>query len=124
MKTKHNKECNELFSMMGKDESRSCICKELGHTPTPWKGASGTSLDSIMAGNDRIALCDVTSLKGTSAQANAAFIIRAVNSHETLLKNLKLAVLRLEEFCEQQKKNRIDLTSDLDKAIAQVEGGQ
>ncbi len=55
---------------------------------------------------------------------DAIFIVRAVNSHEALLGALKVAVLRLKEFGEQQKKYRVDLTSDLEKDILEAEGGK
>lgn len=62
-----------------------------GHTPTPWKvcslPASHNHVACIAAGNWIIA--DIT--KCLEWEANAAFIVEAVNSHATLLsQNAKL----------------------------------
>lgn len=64
---------------------------EVKHTPTPWEVSRTHSADWIVAAGELIAICEETNEQKTSAIANAAFIVRAVNSHEDLLGALKLA---------------------------------
>jgi hypothetical protein len=67
------------------------------HTPTPWELGSVTTVclhtdemiesptDGFVAAGDD---CDIE-VKGTNAPANAAFIVRAVNAHDDLVKALE-----------------------------------
>lgn len=95
--------------------------KPVTHTPTPWKlykGANSTLAPSIGTDFDEIA-----PMFGSSREdyANAAFIVRAVNAHEELVKisrDLMFSVQRLangETLYSQ-------LLKDAAKAIAKAEG--
>ena len=57
------------------------------HTPTPWKtlGKSSNEIESTKRGNDELI---VARTFGPDNEANARFIVQAVNSHDELLKGL------------------------------------
>jgi hypothetical protein len=61
-----------------------------GHTPTPWFVHEKNN-DWIMGYGDRIAVLDDPSHIEHTINGNAQFIVRAVNSHDTLLSALKVA---------------------------------
>lgn len=98
------------------------------HTPTPWR-QSGTYIES-----DTLKLiARAIPLKGRSIQEdeekekiallNAEFIVRAVNSHKTILDALDLAYGLLTEFsglASWQDKDD-DVMEIIEKAIARAE---
>ncbi len=60
------------------------------HTPTPWEiGACGTSIRAGEGGEIHIGSTHAGHGTFYSVQANAAFIVRAVNNHERLLTALR-----------------------------------
>lgn len=97
------------------------------HTPTPWT--------FIMAGEDKTQVLidseeklvlhgsSCASMSKKEAKANAAFIVKAVNSHEALLNGAQKALEELSNWVEGQNgyepENAIVY---LKKAIAQAEG--
>lgn len=59
------------------------------HTPTPWRLDNPEST-LVIGSNERIiADCDHPQLPDTEIEANAAFIVRAVNCHDDLVSALK-----------------------------------
>ncbi len=81
------------------------------HTPGPWSISAIRGFDKkvVMAGNITIADCRCVD----QAEANAEYIVKAVNSHEELLGQLKNAVAR----------SSFQGISEARKAIANAEGG-
>lgn len=58
------------------------------HTPTPWIA----KFDEVIGANDRsVAVCGVELNENAIDQANAAFIVKAVNAHEALVAALERA---------------------------------
>lgn len=119
MKTKHDPNRAGCASVL---YSTSCDCNpilKVTHTPTPWiyKKEEGLILNS----NGE---CIVSELRIDSApkalqqQANAVFIVRAGNNHETLLREVKNYRAKVGRDYENT------LISYLDELIAQAEGGQ
>lgn len=82
------------------------------HTPTPWKTVSDTAGFKIQPiadfmpeiGHSRLDIAHVNQydngLKISACEANAAFIVRAVNGHEDLVKALESA----KDFFERMPK--------------------
>lgn len=64
--------------------------KTYQHTPTPWKITKATNGDTYIGGHEwvlkMVSKVDFTALP---VEANAAFIVRACNNYETMLKMLK-----------------------------------
>lgn len=101
------------------------------HTPTPWKVMHNEiGLEwNIEAGNELIA---VLVPKNQRNLDNAAFIVRAVNSHEALLAALKRYMSfngRYGEFGNYEEMDSTDIAVNLsilrkqaNEAIAQAEG--
>jgi len=90
------------------------------HTPTPWKvGFKNPQTIESETGKD-IAACGAYRLSLKEAEANADFIVRAVNSHEALLEAAKQALKFINE-----KANGVYVDASqhlLEKAIQQTEG--
>lgn len=83
------------------------------HTPTPW------SAELVKDQTYRIQDLKKCNVLGTGLnQANAAFIVRAVNAHEELLGASKLVLEIIANGCEVTP----HIASVLDKAIAKAEG--
>lgn len=66
------------------------------HTPTPWEvtptlGKLAITRPHTTAGIAFDSICHMDSSDDIDPEANAAFIVKAVNSHEELLKALKKA---------------------------------
>lgn len=61
------------------------------HTPTPWKVKG--NLNTIEGANG-LTVCDLRS-NTVDADADAAFIVRAVNAHEELVNHLKVWMSRV-----------------------------
>ena len=94
------------------------------HTPTDWQTHGG---EFIRDGDGRaLAYCQSASGKRSvkEVHANAAFIVQAVNSHDTLVDALKIAVIDLEDWLnpdgdfDVSEQGLRDLRKHLDKAIA------
>jgi hypothetical protein len=70
------------------------MTNETKHTPTPWHRAG----DYIVS-EDEIAVAEITNpcLASQTEDANAAFIVRAVNAHEALVRALRELIEAAEE---------------------------
>jgi len=84
------------------------------HTPTPWKLWDGTKVYGHEHDGSDVSIVDSSSsfLSPETSQANAAFIVRAVNCHEELV-----ALLR---ECRHPGLSE-DLYHRIEKAIAKSE---
>lgn len=103
-KAQHQKDC--LYKN-GSPIDIGCSCK---HTPTPWKLESGNLWENLcscvarvggVAGDLGIGIMAPKSPNSYSEKenkANAAFIVRAVNSHEALIEATKNLIKTLESF--------------------------
>ena len=107
------------------------------HTPGPWKavgkvyvaGPTGASIARmiVMAGSSVQKDC----LNEETAQANAEYIVRAVNNHDELVSSLKAIIARisgnfddpdLEAFGPLSDNTEMDILAIAKEAINQVEG--
>lgn len=61
---------------------------EAKHVPTPWECREENGYYGIDTGNPKEQIAN-TSFDGSLDKANAEFIVRAVNSHDALLEELK-----------------------------------
>ena len=87
--------------------------KPAAHTPTPWiRRESKSDVIWIEDGNGRVVMHN-SSVKDPEDQANAAFIVRAVNAHEELL-----AALHEARYLLIGHGRRSDM---IDKAMAKAE---
>ena len=61
------------------------------HTPIPWTtvGQAGQIMDVVVVGPKSQGVCEMTGHVGQDRDADAAFIVRAVNNHAKLLKALE-----------------------------------
>jgi hypothetical protein len=87
------------------------------HTPTPW-GHAGAQLIGNEA-REMIGLLKNTDA-GTDAQANAAYIVRAVNCHESLVEDLAVCLQSFGKDMQNDFRRRIE--GHLKEAIAKVKG--
>lgn len=73
----------------GRNEMNAHLDIDCKHTPTPW--AVGRKCESLVtSGIEIVADCQSTGeLPREISVANAAFIVRAVNAHEELIKMIK-----------------------------------
>lgn len=93
------------------------------HTPTPWQVTEGSQsahccFGNSIIGSDCSPVCEtITSFSGQDEleKANAAFIVRAVNSHDTLVDALKNARIALSG-------PKSPLLERIDAALAQAKG--
>lgn len=93
--------------------------KEVSHTPTPWH-INGEAIESdhkwvASAGSNGINDED-------EDMVNAAFIVRAVNSHEALLQAAKAIQAWFDNEADAGRETPTLLDVNLSKAIAQAEG--
>lgn len=74
------------------------------HTPTPWKAEEGYAgsgpFDRLTIGNSEVVVGVINRLI-PAGPANAAFIIKAVNCHEILVRALTDALCELSACAEQ-----------------------
>lgn len=75
------------------------------HTPTPWAGGHYSSIVGCpVVGQGGQVICNTAighKPHRESAEANAAFIVRACNAHEALVLALKAAELRLNRIANE-----------------------
>jgi hypothetical protein len=75
------------------------------HTKTPWRLGRNCGEDTVFSGNRVVAMCDTDVNAPQVDKANAAFIIRACNSHGDLMLALAwlhgLLTARPHDFDEQ-----------------------
>ena len=79
------------------------------HTPTPWKVSGGSTHISPVGAAGGI--CKFESIHGmyTNHEANAAFIVKAVNSHDALVSNLSRLATRA---CDEEALALLRLVGD------------
>ena len=108
--------------------------KMIKHTATPWKVGEihGKRIKELWVHAEGytcpVAYCNATNGIEAKAEANAHFIVKAVNCHDDLLTALKLAVHAINRkpnfavFCENKNiKNSYAIAAICDKAIAKAE---
>lgn len=88
--------------------------RQTTHTPTPWEVMNGVQITTIDTSAGCIATTHKNAHRDSTPEVDAAFIVRAVNSHEALLEAAKAMQITL----AMDGKSRIAW----DKAIAQAEG--
>lgn len=88
------------------------------HTATPWK-QRGTDVDAVVDGHtSTIAECfDHASIDRRNAEANAAFIVRACNSYQTMLDALQMAKAAILDANRNGFTRGIDALSSVNSAI-------
>lgn len=99
------------------------------HTELPWMvGSNGRSVirhvPDLADGYDHfmVSVASAHSLvSGAEAAANAALIVRAVNSHDALVKALKSARYRLDKIESQSNFETHHEVAEIDAALAQCE---
>ena len=95
------------------------------HSPLPWR-LKHASADRVLAGDPAEPFTVANCWSGPFAperhvvRANAALIVRAVNCHDALLANLRLALWHLENPGVPPTADALD---DIRAAIARAEGG-
>lgn len=105
---------------------------ETKHTPTPWKYHDATKTIRAVPAHYWIASMNIFD-GAVNNKANAEFIVRAVNLHETLLEAAKDALCELDPDCNYDGSNyqpkpddegdsRIQIILALYKVIDQAEG--
>ena len=98
------------------------------HTPTPWKANKWAPGWEISAPESHYTVCRLTDCN--NEEANAAFIVRACNSHDELLEALKGLLLEVTGahsgtssiFAEELKSGRSFHIAVARAAIAKAEG--
>ena len=96
------------------------------HTPTPWTVFNPDNDqhigDYLEIYHESILIADVLRPGPVDAKANAAFIVKAVNSHEELLESLQSIVDRLEgaEEMERVLSAKWDAIDEAKTAIAKA----
>ncbi len=83
------------------------------HTPTPWKFENRDE-DNYLAGPEGQFVISLVGSPDDEDKENAAFIVRAVNAHEELLKRLK--------ECYEKLEFKGYSNASVEKAIAKAEG--
>jgi hypothetical protein len=97
------------------------------HTPTPWKVVKtpkqeGGNITQIYGGDGFEVVTRVRSAERSTAK-NAAFIVKAVNSHEELLEALK-EIVQIELDQDPESRNVQDeALAQYQSIIAKAEGG-
>lgn len=101
------------------------MTKQTKHTPTPWKVVKHSNFNLFdstdhhtfaieLGGGSKVALL------GDNQEANAAFIVKAVNAHEELLDTLYIVKCSLEAFDQTDSMKRI--INNIKQALARAEG--
>lgn len=93
------------------------------HTPTPWRTVAGYGGINVIGANEYgVALVhQLVGLNAPQTEANAEFIVRAVNCHDELLAACKAALGSFEKYETQFTSH--PLFGELRAAIAKAEGG-
>lgn len=113
-----------MMNLTAVDESQKAA-----HTPTPWKSRINISDRCIELETDKTHVASVHGNSQSEIEANAAFIVRAVNSYNDLLIIAKEALCELDPDCkydgerwERGMSDREGLIIGLYEAIAKAEG--
>ena len=128
MKTRKAIKCN---CEMGEGElhTMECAVMELKpqHTPTPWNVIEDENTYEVIIDSKKgvIAKTLLNHMELIQAERNAKFIVRAVNSHDGLVRALKL-LLQLDVECHARpdKMNGLllDVRAELVQLLAKAEG--
>ena len=98
---------------------------EIQHTPTPWKLGQYSNDIQAMNDEDRSFTIAHSHLSGPFVRANMEFIVRAVNSHEALLKAAKKVIKEYSALpINGMETVIIQGIDDLEDAITLAEGGK
>lgn len=98
------------------------------HTPLPWKAERGSHQTRdpqfwqcpVVHGGLRVA--NVAGTSKEEAEANAAFIVRAVNNHQRLINQLKACRNKLKDMMDDSEWCQpVGLLDAIDQAIAKAE---
>lgn len=101
--------------------------EQTGHTPTPWSYGyqrQGMAI-TLEIGSEREQIAFLYSLNGQPSVANAEFIVRVVNSHETLLEACQNIANEIEHWKHEApptREMRQGCIDELRAAIAKAEG--
>ena len=102
----------------------------MNHSPTPWLARSASSMGGMPLGkinvysedeaySQPIVLCGLNQLPQPEKEANAAFVVLSVNSHDTLVAAVQSLKAALEAWTEIADKD--DQRYDDDQAIAKAD---
>lgn len=95
----------------------------MNHTPTPWEWVGDRAQGFILLGPDgsigEVYICAEPSM--CNAQANAAFIVRAVNAHDDLIGALKTIEAAHPHIINRESPS-VCVPCVAKKAIAKAEG--
>lgn len=83
------------------------------HTKTPWRNACFQVYGSD---NSRIAHTGMGQLppsRSSESEANAAFIVKAVNAHDNLVKALERALQQWKMYAEMTEQGEFDIETDV-----------
>lgn len=93
--------------------------KAPSYTPAPWR-ADGLTIETLDGGN--IGLMNLARKKAVS-EANAAFIVLAVNNHEALIEALR-AIADQEFIAAHSEETRMKDMADIARAALARAGGK
>lgn len=97
MKTRKAEKCGCEISLKG---IRDCEHSKPSHTPTPWRvipPSGNFTKSTLVATESGSPFHHGDEIADVMDEANAAFIVKCVNTHELLIEGLKTAIKRLEE---------------------------
>lgn len=99
------------------DDPKPQHTNEVSHTPTPWK--IEWNIDPINAGEHSTGEVQIWA---DVSEADAAFIVRAVNAHQEMKLTLESVLANIQENKEAFGGSRYSIISMIKKAIAKAEG--
>lgn len=95
------------------------------HTPTPWEVKELNNGKDLQIDSKRLHICTITrygNSVGSHEKENAKFIVKAVNNHETLLIELKYALVLInDEYCAHDDQDKCGYCVTIKEAIKQAE---
>jgi len=95
-----------------------CGYKSTQHTPGPWNSDTHINPRNVYAGDLIVAVCQYVDGTDAEVNANAAFIVRAVNSHDELVGLLQHCREYLGGYAEKPD------MAVIAKALAKATGGK
>lgn len=95
------------------------------HTPTPWQqgtSANRRAMDTIFTDKGQVQICrvDTSCPEDGENEANAAFIVKACNAHDELVKTLEWVSQKLWDKLDHSE--ILNIKGQIAKAIAAAEG--
>lgn len=94
------------------EEMTNCFSNNMTHTKTPYRADHS----NILNDKEWIAEC-----YGDNSEANAKFIIKAVNNHENLISALQLAEKEIYNAINGRNQNLSSTWHDIKQALEKVE---